>query len=256
MTVLSDALAGEVPGLFRYALALTRDPDRAQDLVQDVVVTALERAATFRGESSPATWLHRIMYHRFVDDLRARHDEPLDPEALATAVEHRWQLDSYTVDAETVVLRAETAEDLRDALSHLPADYRSAVILHDIEEWTAVRIADVHQISLPAAKQRIRRGRMMLVTALAEAPRHRLNQTGVPMRCWSARAKVSDYLDGELSAPERVSLERHLQGCPTCPPLYAGIVGVHEALGRLRDPDTVVPAGLAERLRGLAATDG
>ena len=94
---------------------------------------------------------------------------------------------------------------------------------------------------------------MMLVTALAAGAERRRALAGVPPRCWDARRKVSDYLDGALRAPERAALERHLEICPTCPPLYGALVGVRDRLGRLRDPDSVVPPGLARRIGELAA---
>ncbi len=43
-------------------------------------------------------------------------------------------------------------------------------------------------------------------------------------------------------------MEGHLAGCPTCPPLYAGLVGVRALLGGLRDPDSVVEAAIATRI--------
>jgi RNA polymerase sigma-70 factor (ECF subfamily) len=253
MSLTPESVSAEVPGLLRYAMALTRNPDEAADLVQDVVVRALERGATYRGDASVTTWLHRVMHHRYIDQVRARRDEPTDPDHLAEAVESAWRLDEYTVDAHRVVERAETAADLRDALVHLPALYRCALVLHDVEQMTAAQVAEVQQISLAAAKQRIRRGRMMLVSALASGAERRQALKGVPMRCWDARSQVSDYLDGELPGEQRSVLERHLEVCPTCPPLYAGLVGARDALSRLRDPDTVVPDSLATRLR--AATE-
>ena len=68
------------------------------------------------------------------------------------------------------------------------------------------------------------------------------------MRCWDARSKVSDYLDGDLGERDRIRLERHLAGCPTCPPLYAGLVGVRAAMGKHRDPDDVIPARIRDRI--------
>lgn len=244
---------GELPGLLRYALALTRDPDRAEDLVQETVTRALERSDQFRGDSSPATWLHRVMYHRFVDDVRRRTPEPVDDEVLVQAVEDAWRDDDYTVDAEAVLLRAEVREELYDALVRLPVHYRSAVVLHDVEGLTGAQVADVAQVSLPAAKQRIRRGRAMLVSALAGGVERRAATRGVPMHCWQARSRIDDYLAGELSAQDRGRLERHLAGCPTCPALFASIVGVTEALGGLRDPESVVPPALAARVREALA---
>ncbi|MFZ1286715.1 MAG: sigma-70 family RNA polymerase sigma factor [Candidatus Phosphoribacter sp.] len=237
-----------VPGLLRYARALTRDPVAAEDLVQDTVVRALERGADFRGEASPATWLHRILHHRFVDLTRASRTQPVDAEELAEQVERAWRDDAYTVDAETVILRAERAEELRDAIIHLPVGYRSAVVLHDVQGLTAAHVAEIQDVSLAAAKQRISRGRAMLVTQLARGTERRAALAGVPLRCWDARSRVSDYLDGELDPGAREALEAHLGSCPTCPALYAGLVGVCAALGALRDPDTVIPPTIVNRL--------
>ena len=253
MALDTEELTEAVPRLYRYALSLSRNHDLAEDLVQDTVLRALEHADAFRGESSLQTWLHRILHHRYVDTIRSAGASSAAPEDIAELVEHRWRDDAYFVDAEQVVLAAERDDELRDALAHLPVMYRSAVILHDVEDWTAAGIAEIHEVSLAAAKQRIRRGRMMLVDELAaHATRHE-NLKGVPMRCWAAREKVSDYLDGDLTPPERVALERHLGGCPTCPPLFAGLVGVRDGLERLRDPDTVIAPALAQRLLALRA---
>ena len=248
------ALVPELPGLLRYARALTRDDDAAADLVQDTALRALARSETFRGESSLATWLHRIMHHRFVDLTRARHPEPTPDEALVAEVEAAWRDDAYTIDAEVVLARAQTRDELWNALSHLPVILRSAVILHDMEGWTNAEIATVHDIGLPAAKQRLRRGRALLITMLADDEDRRAALRGVPMQCWQARAMIGDYLDDELSLSQRVRLERHLAGCPTCPGLFAGVVGIVDAVGRLRDPDTVIAPELIVRLQGTVGT--
>lgn len=140
-------------------------------------------------------------------------------------VERKWGDDSYTVDASTVVERAETREEHQDALVRLPVIYRTAVVLHDAEAMTVAEIADVQGVGLPAAKQRLRRGRMMLVDALAQGRERRDALRGVPMRCWDARSKVSDYLDDELLVSERVLVERHLRPvrpAHRCMPLWWG----------------------------------
>jgi RNA polymerase sigma-70 factor (ECF subfamily) len=92
-------------------------------------------------------------------------------------------------------------------------------------------VAEVQGLALPAAKQRLRRGRMMLVTALASGAERRAALQGVPLGCWDARRRVSDYLNGDLDREEAALVERHLESCPTCPPLYASLVGVHAQLG-------------------------
>ena len=197
---LADALPDQIPGLLRFTRSLVRDPQRAEDLTQETLLRALERADSFRGDAGLATWLHRIAHNLAVD--RARRDREVPVDDLADEVEARWRDDAYTVDAAEVVARAETRADLDDALIRLPVAYRAAVVLHDAEGLTVAEIADIAQISVPAAKQRLRRGRMMLVTALARGAERREALAAVPLRCWDARSQVSDYLDGLLDPGE------------------------------------------------------
>jgi RNA polymerase sigma-70 factor, ECF subfamily len=250
---MGAALPAEAEGLFRFAVTLTRDRERAEDLVQETLTRALERAGTFRGDSSLATWLHRILHNLAVD--RARRDRE-DPTAdMVATVDARWGEASYTVDAAAVVTHAETRAELEDALIRLPVIYRAAVVLHDAEGLTAREVAEVQGIGLPAAKQRLRRGRMMLVDELARGHQRREALRGVPLRCGQARTQVGAYLDGELDDGAAARLVHHLQACPTCPPLVAALSGTTRALrnggGLLRDPDAVLPPGLAARVAAL-----
>lgn len=245
---LAALLPAQLPSLLRFAKTLTSDAALAEDLVQETVGRALERSADFRGASSLATWLHRILHNLAVDTIRRSREDP--SEDVATAAEARWRDDGYTVDPDAVIARAELRDELREALSHLPVHYRTAVVLHDAEGMTMREVAQIQQVGLPAAKQRLRRGRMMLVSQLAADQARRVELAGVPLRCWEARRHVSDYLDGELESRVARTVELHLETCPTCPRLYAALVGTTQALAasRSRDPDTVVPPELAERL--------
>lgn len=247
---------GELPGLLRYARFLTGEDDAAADLVQDTVLRALEGAASFRGDSSLATWLHRIMYHRFIDLTRRNEPIATDAEDLIEATDLLWADDSYTVSAEVIVERAEDQAAMLDALIRLPDSHRSAVLLHDLEGLTSVQTAQVQGVSVAAAKQRLRRGRQLLVSALAGGFERKVALSGVPLNCWTARSRISDFLDDDLPEVERTQLERHLKGCPTCPALYAGIVGVRDALATRRDPNSVIPAGLADRVRSSIFSEG
>lgn len=231
--------------LYRLALALTREPASAEELVQETFLRALERGGDLREPEAAGAWLRRVLHNLAVDRHRRTRRE-----LLMDDVEERWRDDAYTVDASVVVARAETRDELEDALVHLPFDYRAAVLLHDVEGWTVKEIADAAGIGLAAAKQRLRRGRMLLVTRLAEGTERREALAGVPLTCWHAREQVSEYLDGAVDPETAALLERHLATCPTCPPLYAALVGVRAELGKRRDPDTVVPPGLARRLAG------
>jgi len=247
-----DEVTAAIPALHRFARSLERDPSAADELLGATVLRSLERLDTFRGESSVLTWMRTTMYRLAVDESRRlSRTVSADDEAVAERVEQAWMDDHYTVDAAAVVERAETRAELEDALARLPATYRTAVLLHDVEGCTAREIAEMTDTPLPATKQRLRRGRMLLVSALARGAERRAAIGPIPLRCWDARRLVSDYLDGDLAAEERTDVEAHLADCPTCPPLVASLVCSHDALGSLRDADSVLDPQVAERLRAV-----
>jgi RNA polymerase sigma-70 factor (ECF subfamily) len=237
------ALAAELPRLVHLATRLVQDADQAEDCAQETIVGAWRRRDQLRDPDSLGAWLRRSLVNRVIDRSRAHHDE-LDIDA----VEADWQDDRYSVAPELVLERAELRDELEDALARLPVIYRVTVVLHDVLGWTAVEIARAMSTGLPATKQRLRRGRMLLVSALAEDDERRQASLAQPLRCWRARRHVSAYLDGELDAATRSAVEKHLEACPTCPPLYASLVGVRATLGGLRDPDTVVEDAMATRI--------
>ena len=237
-------LADELPRLVGLATRLLSDPDTAEDCAQETIVGAWRRRDQLRDPAALPAWLRRSLVNRIIDRSRRRHDE-LDIDV----VEADWQDDAYSVHPELVLERAELHDELEDALARLPVIYRLPVVLHDALGWTASDIARSMDVGLPAAKQRLRRGRMMLVSALASTDGRREASLAQPIRCWQARRHVSAYLDGELDEATKEMVEGHLAGCPTCPPLYTSLVGVRATMGELRDTDSVVEDAIARRIR-------
>ena len=246
--VIREDLLHELSDLLRFARSVARNEDLAQDLVQETMVRSIERADQFRSEGNLGAWLRSILRNLAIDRVRkSSHELTVDH------VEMEWHEDELTVDPAYIAERSADKAELEDALARLPFVYRTTVVLHDAEGWTLSEIAEMEEVRLPAAKQRLRRGRMMLVSALAGGSLRRHALKGVPMRCWDARQHVSDYMNGTLAEELVQSVEAHLERCPTCPPLYAALVGVREQMGGLRDRDNVIPAGLAERINAAVA---
>jgi RNA polymerase sigma-70 factor (ECF subfamily) len=240
----AENLEAHGPALYRFALSVTRDPHQAADLVQDTFVRALQKMDQFEGRSSLLAWLRQILHNLAIDRSRRSSRE-----VIVEVVEERWRADEYTVDPAAWAERRQTRDDLEDALARLPFIYRTTVVLHDVEGWTVREIAELQDIGLPAAKQRLRRGRMALVSALAEGSERRRQLSGVPMRCWDARQHVSDYINKTLDQQTAAVVESHLEVCPTCPPLYAALVDATDQLGELRDSDSVIPPEVESRIR-------
>ncbi|HEX6300873.1 MAG TPA: sigma-70 family RNA polymerase sigma factor [Acidimicrobiia bacterium] len=245
MGSIQEQLVAEYPDLYRFALSISRNPAKAEDLTHDTIVRGMEKLDQFDGNIDKlGAWLRRILHNLAVDTARrSAHEVVVDD------VEAKWHDDDYTVDPEMVAMRLQDTDEIEDGLARLPFIYRTTVILHDVEGWPVRHIAELQDIGLPAAKQRLRRGRMALVTALAEGHERRHLMKGVPMRCWDARQHISDYLDGRLEPAIAETVEAHLKTCPTCPPLYAALVDAQQTMTGLRDPDSVIPPELDVRLR-------
>lgn len=248
MSIETDELSQFVDLLYRYALASTRNHDLASEIAQDTILRALERGDQYRGDAPLKHWLLRIAHNLVVDRARSSSRE-----IVVEEVEEAWRDQDHTVDAEAIIEQAATRDELLDALLRLPDIYRSTIVLHDVEGLRVRDIAQIQEVSLPAAKQRLRRGRMAMIAALETGAQRRQVTRGVPMRCWDVRKDIGDYLDGEISDSQAAQFQTHLHDCPTCPPLYASLVGVRAELGRLRDSDAVIAPDLRRQI--LAHTE-
>ncbi|MDA8261659.1 MAG: sigma-70 family RNA polymerase sigma factor [Actinomycetota bacterium] len=234
--------------LQRFALWLGAPPELADDLVQETFLRAWLRPEATAGIVNPRSWLRRILRNAWIDTGRKSQHE-LDVED----VEEIWRADGYSADISDDIASAESSETLAEALFRLPFPYRSVVLLHDMEGLTLGEIAAEMEIGEAAAKSRLRRGRMMLVTALTQAEEDSMVRYG-GLGCYEARGLISAYIDRELDGERSAMLEEHLHDCPTCPSLYASVVKVQGALSSKRDPDSSIPVELAARIRERLGT--
>ena len=127
-----------------------RDIDEA---AQDTFVQAWRHLDRFRGDAAPFTWLYRIAVNEALQ--RARRKQ-LDTRPLE---------DEPPVAPDTQVERAESREVqefLAERLRELPLELRAPLVLRDLEGWSNQEVADLLELSLPAAKSRIHRARMKL----------------------------------------------------------------------------------------------
>jgi RNA polymerase sigma-70 factor (ECF subfamily) len=164
----SDALS-LLDALYGMALRLTRDGDRAQDLVQDTYLKAFRARQRFAPGSNLKAWLFTILQNtwrnRRRDQARAR------VEFDSTAVEEASDAVGGPVapmaeSPETLLLRASFDADLKAALEALPDAFREAVWLRDVEELSYQEIADVLAIPIGTVMSRIARGRKQLYRLL------------------------------------------------------------------------------------------
>ena len=149
----------------RFARSLTRDAARADDLVQETYLQALRGWHTFQPEADPRRWLFAVCHHAFLRTARRESqyvDSPEDdPEldSLATASAHARAQQTGVADAAE---RMDLGPAIDRALAVLPAHFRGAVVLVDVEGQSYDEAALVLGVAVGTVRSRLFRGRRLL----------------------------------------------------------------------------------------------
>lgn len=154
--------------LYNYALKMTGDEDDADDLVQETFLKAFRFFDKFERGTNCKAWLFRILKNSFINDYRRIKSEPdkVDYEDVQNFYENikSDEVDSqhYEMDAFNNMLDDEVSK----AISSLPEDFRTVVILNDIEGFTYEEIADFVDIPVGTVRSRLHRARKMMYSQL------------------------------------------------------------------------------------------
>lgn len=170
-TFEQDALT-HLDAMYSVACRLTRDPTQAEDLVQDAIVKAMRARDQFQPGTNLKAWLLRIVTTTFLNQYKrgGLERDVLDgPDADPLA--DGWMSGSTMRamrDAESLALQPMLQQELQAALDALPAEFRLAVVLSDVEELSYKEIADIMGCPIGTVMSRLHRGRKLLKTALYE----------------------------------------------------------------------------------------
>jgi RNA polymerase sigma-70 factor (ECF subfamily) len=183
-----------VGDVYRYALAVMRNPPDAEDVTQTTFLNAY-RAYVEKGNrpAKPQNWLisiaHNVCRQRFRQSARRPVEVSFDDD-LADAI----------VDVDTP-----SGEDIRRALSQLAFNQRAALVMRELEGRSYAEIADILKVSVSAVETLIFRARRALREQLEGS-----------LTCGEAEFAISRQLDGRLSRQEKPQLRAHLRECPEC----------------------------------------
>jgi RNA polymerase sigma-70 factor (ECF subfamily) len=153
--------------LYRLAARMTGLPDTAERIVGDALQFAAQNIDRFRGDVSLGAWITGIAAKAAYQTLARRpvhKDLVLDDvlPALDDDGRHFEPMDDWSSGIETHGAPGRLGEVLSDALDALPADYRTAILLRDMEGWPAEDVATTLGVSLPIAKARIHHARLFV----------------------------------------------------------------------------------------------
>jgi len=160
--------------VYRLAIRITGNEQDAEEVVQDALWTAARKIGMFKGESAFGSWVYRITANTAYQKLRGRqsrrHEVPwadLRP-AFDDERRHAEPIVDWSSKAEEPALQAELRTVLTTAINDLPADYRTAFLMHDVEGLSNPEIAESLHLSLPAVKSRVHRSRLFLRERLSQ----------------------------------------------------------------------------------------
>lgn len=144
----------------RLATRIPGNEQDAEEVAQDALWAVVRKIDTFRGYSAFGSWLYRIVANAAYEKLRMRRGRHAD---------HLWDEGGPSLEARGVAgwraheddpcRRIEWRRVLTSAINDLPVDYRTVLVLHDVEGWSSAEICRVLGLSAPAVKSRVRRAR-------------------------------------------------------------------------------------------------
>jgi RNA polymerase sigma-70 factor (ECF subfamily) len=148
--------------VYALALRLTADVGKARELTQDVFVRAWKALPDFRGDAEIATWLHRITVNSMLQQRRGDRRR----EARVALADDRDEDARALEQGSTSARDVGTAIDLERAIASLPPGVRRAFVLHDVQGFTHVEIADMTGLAEGTLRAQLYRARQLLIEAL------------------------------------------------------------------------------------------
>lgn len=160
--------------LYSAALRMTKNPENAEDLVQETYAKAFASFHQFTEGTNLRAWLYRILTTTFINIYRKEQRQPL----IADGELEEWQIAeaaTHTSDqgksAEVEALEQLPDSDIKNALQELPEEFRLAVYFADVEGFSYKEVAEILNIPTGTVMSRLHRGRKLLRESLADYAR-------------------------------------------------------------------------------------
>ena len=165
-----EEMLPHLDALYHFAVRLCMDPENAEDLVQDTVVKAYRFFNSYEKGTNARAWLFRILKNSYINQYRKQSKQPykVDYDEVSSFYESIRSERTDTTDLEELLYREMLDDDITDALESLPEDFRTVVLLCDVEGFTYEEIANMLDVPIGTIRSRLHRGRNLLRSALME----------------------------------------------------------------------------------------
>lgn len=177
-TALETLMEQHAPRVYRVAYGITQNAADTEEVVQDVFLTLFKKIHTFEERAALGSWLYRVATNAaLVKRRRRRPDREVPLDSLLPTFhpdghrmgEREFVLCDWSRSPEAMLMSQETCETVQRAVGLLPEQYRTVLILRDIEELSNEEVAEIVGDSVAAVKSRLHRARMVLREALTRS---------------------------------------------------------------------------------------
>jgi RNA polymerase sigma factor (sigma-70 family) len=159
-----------IRSMYNFGFRLTLDRDDAKDLVQDTYLKAYRFIESFQKGTNAKAWLFRILKNSFINDYRKKSKEPskVDYQEVETYYNSEEVDRQITPDLRVESLKDMIGDEISNALNSLDVDFRTVIILSDLEEFKYEEMAKILDIPIGTVRSRLHRARNLLKEKLSE----------------------------------------------------------------------------------------
>ncbi len=170
LKVFNDEFMPHINSMYNFAYRLTLDEDDANDLVQDTYLKAFRFIDSFERGTNAKAWLFRILKNSFINDYRKKSKEPakVDYQDVETYYNSEDVDRQITPDLRVEALQDMIGDEISNALNSLDVDFRTVIILCDLEGFKYDEMAKILDIPIGTVRSRLHRARNLLKEKLSE----------------------------------------------------------------------------------------
>ena len=160
----------KMDALYNFAFHLTLKEDDANDLVQETFLKAYRFIDSYEVGTNAKAWLFKILKNAFINEYRKKSKQPtkVDYEEIARYHDQEDTKFIGNLDLRSDIFRGMIGDEVTGALNSLPVDFRTAILLCDVEGFTYEEIAKIVDIPIGTVRSRLHRARNMLKDMLRD----------------------------------------------------------------------------------------
>jgi RNA polymerase sigma-70 factor (ECF subfamily) len=168
--VFHEEFLPHADALYTFAYHLVYDPDDAQDLVQETFLKAFRFIDSYQQGTNAKAWLFKILKNAFINEYRKRSKRPteVDFEEYSSYRDTDDASPTQFVDLRQDLFQGMLGDEVTNALNSLPVDFKTVILLCDVEDFSYEEIAKIVDIPIGTVRSRLHRARGMLQEKLAD----------------------------------------------------------------------------------------